>query len=340
MKLQYLEFNSFGVLAIGGKSGSGKTSTARFLLAQLAMSGASLVICDPHGKSMQDNLTQAIQPLAKSFACPIAIAHEERMQAIRAVGKIVQDRLSGRDKSLEKIVLVLDEAPRHFMECSAEENRETAQIFLTLANEGRRMNIRVLLLAQNFKQDFIGSRSIRSSITHVLFHRSSRDEVKLFSSIPASYLRTIEILKDGHALLYPDMIQVQIPYISRDDLESAEHLYSAAGVHIDVHARVQRGADDVQENLLSTLLTQQEHLFREPQHPSAPFERKQEKSTETSKVTQACKDIFRKRGEGKNKEQIIYEVFQVRKHGSNPRWRAASKLYNAVLEKYGDPLDR
>ena len=192
MQPKYLEYDSFATVAISGQSGSGKTSTVRFIIAQLLLNNTAIIICDPHGNAGNGALAESIKPIIPFLYMPVAITLEDRIKAFDYVHSILRDRIDNGADNSQRIVIILDEATQHFIESSREQVDKVARMLQSLANEGRKANIRVFLLSQNFHQDFIGSRSVRSSITHVLFHRTSTDEVKLLApSMPAKEARAI-----------------------------------------------------------------------------------------------------------------------------------------------------
>ena len=55
--------------AIAGVSGSGKTTTLRFLTAQLALKGAKFAVLDPHAAAGDESLASTLAPLAGAFVC-------------------------------------------------------------------------------------------------------------------------------------------------------------------------------------------------------------------------------------------------------------------------------
>jgi hypothetical protein len=49
---QYMELRDWGALALGGKARTGKTTRARYIIAQLVMMGCKLVVCDKHAHKL------------------------------------------------------------------------------------------------------------------------------------------------------------------------------------------------------------------------------------------------------------------------------------------------
>lgn len=309
----YLEDNTYSTVAICGKSGSGKTSTIRFIIAQMLLNNTQVIVCDPHGNAGTQSLADGIDPIKHLLAMPIAITLEDRITAFRLVHKILRDRIEGKDTNNQKICIILDEATSHFLECSKEQHDEFSRFLLSLTNEGRKKNISCYMLSQNWKNDLAGSRSIRSSITHVLFHRTSEDEVKLFvPAMPTNVRRTISTLPVGYMYVYPFMTKLSVPYISKDDL-------------IDFASKFQNKISSV---IIAT--PNPPHSHAESRHATiATHDAKKPES----KLATAIKDIIRYKNNGMNKEDTIMKVLQIRKNGKSEKWKIASKFYDAVIER-------
>jgi len=311
MQGKWLEWGTFSTIAVSGKSGSGKTSTIRFIIVQMLLNGVKTIVCDPHGNAGTGSLKDSIEPVEHLLAMPIAITLEDRVKAFKYVNKILRARIDGTDTSKEKICIILDEATLHFLECSKEQSVEFTRFLMDLTNEGRKKDICCFLLAQNWKSDFIGSRSVRSSITHIIFHRTSEDETKLFvNSMPAKEKRTIVSLPTGHIFVFPFMYRLRVPYISQDDMiDFARSFKRASNVQAEVQdynaerANVQGESDQAEKPINDTL-------------------------------ARAIRAIIKSYQEGKSKEQTIYEVLQIRKSGTSKRWKLADRLYTNMIARY------
>jgi hypothetical protein len=233
------------------------------------------------------------------------------MQAFREVYQIWRNRKDGKDTSKHKIAIILDEATSHFIESSKEQVDELATILQSLTNEGRKNNIRCFLLSQNWRSDFIGSRSVRSSITHVIFHRTAEAEIKLFvESMPAKERRMISSLPAGHIFVYPFMYQLRVPYISQDDIVDFADRYRSRSPTRD-HAHRHAESRKITPITVS------------PEMPQ-------------SKLITAIKEVLKCKKQGMNKEDTIYHVFQIRKGGKSERWNIASRFYDNVIKKATD----
>ena len=317
---KYIEWGSYATIAISGKSGSGKTSTIRFIIIQNILNNIQTIVCDPHGNAGNGSLKDGIEPIEHLLALPIAVTLEDRIAAFRMVHTILRRRIAGLDTSKQKICIILDEATLHFLECSKEQSEEFTRFLMDMSNEGRKKDICCYLLGQNWKADFIGSRSVRSSISHVLFHRTDEAEVKLFAeSMPAKERRKISTLPTGKMYVYPYLYTVRVPYISKDDL-------------IDFASKYQNNVSSV---ITSTPIAPYQHA---ESHDStiSTIPPKNTESKSTSNLARAIKQIIECKNAGMNKEQTILKVLQIRKSGTSERWKIASKFYDAVMSRVNE----
>lgn len=359
----YIELESLGVLAIVGKSGTGKTSTIRFFLTQLLLSGAHIYVCDPHGNTNRENLTMSIEPLLPYLIS--AVTKEQRTQAIHEFGLRLQKRLDGVDKSDTPIVLVLDEAPSHFIQCSAEELKEAAAIFLKTANEGRKVGVHAILLLQNVKKDFIGSRSIRSSLTHILFHRTNEEETKLLvQSMPNAIKRRISRLGIGKCLLYPDLKTISIPFIDNDETIYFEQSYRNQLIvrdsrydHGNLRDREKQERDHQRDRYDHDIVMAQSDIssYLRDRHRKYGESAKKARSTYRKKTDhddhaitvqknpihytkkELSSDTMQRLHElrisiknGESKEKAIYRIFGIRKGGKSKNWILLSTVYDKI----------
>jgi Cdc6-like AAA superfamily ATPase len=314
----YLEWDAFSTLAIAGASGSGKTTTTRFILCQLVLNDCDVIVCDPHGNIPNQSLAQTVKPLEHLFMCPIAITKQERIAAIEYVNSILLARLKSNKTTHRKLALIIDETTAHFLECSREEIALQARMFLRLANEARKTNIRVFLLGQNWKRDFIGSRDVRSSINAYLFHRISEDEIKLFiPSASAEQRRNIAKLKSGYAYLHGAahyMQLVKIPEISQDSIQLLASQESRNDSRYD--SRYSNAVNDdnyVLRDSINNMPKNVEKRFTQKNH---------------DKLIELRKAILNNEG----KEKSITRIFHISKGSKHKPWIVASKLYDRMYE--------
>jgi hypothetical protein len=297
----YLEWPTFGVFFIAGKSSSGKSSTARFLLSQMAIANVGLIVADGHGSMGPESLATAVQPLERSFLLPPARDKESIYNAIRFVNKIKQARVDGVDKKRTKIALVIDEFTSFLLRCEPKEKAFIADLMLSLTNEARKTEIRIFVIAHNWSQDYLGAAAIRRSISGGIFHRLDDGETKLLRAAYNPQLRKqIASLKPGQAVLdIPtlDPTLVTVPYVSLDDLLSVQALVTDKSQEAEFYSQFNNTTVDTTMNI-DTII----------------------------RLLQSSKQA------GKGKVSTIYDIWGV-KPGSNVKYTAASKLYDELIKR-------
>lgn len=227
MKARYLEWDNIGLCGIAGISGSGKSSTMRFLLAQMALGGTGIFLGDGHGKIGVDNLAHTTTPLANAFLAPVATDIDAIVDLIHAAEIVAHNRRNGKDKNIHfRIAIVIDEYISVMRQVSDEQRSHIVEIMETFATDYRKTNVKMFLAAQNWKEDFIGSAAIRQSMNATILHRVAPDDVRLFQ-IPTSLKREVTQLRVGHAFILQqvsDPVKVYVPKITQDDLRAIAHL--------------------------------------------------------------------------------------------------------------------
>lgn len=325
----YLDWDSFGVFAVAGKSRSGKSSTTRFLLAQMAMGDVGLIIADGHGKFGGHNLAATIQPLEKAFIRPVAIELEDIIESIRFVMELVDMRLNSGKKpqELPKVALVIDEVASVMLRIDPQQGKDITHFFQRLANEAGKTNVRVFLLSQNWSADFIGAASVRRSIGGKLLHRLDEGETTLFfPSAPAQLKRTISGLKQGEAVFESqtqDPVKVTIPYITLDDLTTIRDFVVVPSF---------LKTDPFLETLLVSnerMTNDHENGIQNAEEHVEPLEVHVEENVPLTHAVQAVQSCIEK---GWGKEKTLIKIFHVTKGGSK-KYKAASKLYDALKQR-------
>jgi hypothetical protein len=227
MRARYLEWDNIGLCGIAGISGSGKSSTMRFLLAQMALGGTGIFLADGHGKIGVDNLAHTTTPLASAFLAPVATDVDAAVDLIHAAAIVAHNRRNGKDKDIHfRVAIVIDEYISIMRQLDEDRRAEIVEIMETFATDYRKTNVKMFVAAQNWKEDFIGSAAIRQSMNATVLHRVSPDDVRLFQ-IPTSLKREVTQLRVGHAFILQqvsDPVKVYVPKITQDDLRAIAHL--------------------------------------------------------------------------------------------------------------------
>lgn len=310
MKPVYIEIDNLSVVAICGTTGSGKSSTARFLVTQFVLDRSEVIICDPHGMVGTDSLSGALEPLHAFMT--VAVTKDEIIAQFRRLNKLFERRKNGEKGN--RIVLFLDETPAFFLSCNREEMREIGILLTNITNQARKVNIRVFLLGQNWKADYIGAKAIRASINTIIFHRITESETRLFiESAPAELRRKIANLNQGEVFLYGMGIEstiLRVPYIGLDDIKGIARTIAP---------------ESYVQHQSATLESQNAHLHDEVESAEKPIN--------NIVARLHVEEIIKAIKSGEKKEDTIIRIFKTYKSSRNKKWIAASKLYDALKEK-------
>lgn len=104
----YIELADASIIALGGAPQTGKTSLALFLIAQAAMMGWPVYVCDPHGRHERGIISRGA-PISGGFARQ-AIARHEIAETVAAFDALGAARING-DPDRTPAFLVIDEFP-------------------------------------------------------------------------------------------------------------------------------------------------------------------------------------------------------------------------------------
>ncbi len=200
---------------LGGLQGSGKTWTAAFLLAQSAINGAQLVICDPHAGD-EESLAARVQPLAPAFLCDIADDERSILQALKLADEELQRRKDG-DPNRRPLIVAVDEWTSLRRGELAEQLPRFVEDFST---EGRKLNIHIMLLGQRWDKESVGP--FRNTLASSYVHRMRADEARMMTGLRASALPDDTLqLEPGAAYLVDTrgtLHRVQIPLMRPEDV--------------------------------------------------------------------------------------------------------------------------
>lgn len=260
------EQSDVALIAVSGDSGSGKTNTARFLMAQAAMRGSAIVICDPHGRDNQQSLVQSCAPLASSFLLPPAVSWGEIHDAIAMVDHIGRARLNGAPDR-QHILLVLDEYCD--LARNAPDAKAIAKLLINVADSYRKVGITAALIVHHWRINEWRSGTLKDAVQAVVFHRMSKSEAKLFVS-DSTISQQISFLPQGDALYFkrgtPAPTRLTgIPELKRTHLDEARDLFvpapsdlpsmsadADADTSTDADTGSDRGADTLLERLIAS----------------------------------------------------------------------------------------
>lgn len=227
MKPSYIEMSETGLAFVAGHSGSGKSSTVSLLLAQAAMMGWEIVLCDKHGRKSQGlvNRTKAIHPAFSR----IAIETGDIIEAIDYWHEAVTNRLAQQQTSdFRRILLVIDEFVGLMLDPTNPIPPATLHKLLSVAVEGRGVQAHGILIAHQCSERMLGKwgANLRRAVTTRIVHRADSEDAAFL--LGSAFAKQALTLQTGKALFYSSgtaPMEVQVPYVVERDLEwTAQHM--------------------------------------------------------------------------------------------------------------------
>jgi hypothetical protein len=200
---------------IGGLQGSGKTWGAAFLLAQSALNGARLVVCDPHAHD-SESLAARVSPLSPAFLCDIADDDKSILAALRLADDVLRRRKKG-DTDRMPVIVAVDE----WASLRRGQLAEALPTFIEdFSTEGRKLNCHVMLLSQRWDKHAIGD--FRNTLASSYVYRMRPDEARMMTGLRSGMMPQDTLsLQPGQSYLlntYGQLVRVTIPKMTPADL--------------------------------------------------------------------------------------------------------------------------
>lgn len=217
---------------VGGKSGTGKSTLIRSLLAQSALQGGRFVVVDPHYNSGEESLGASLAPLRNLMLCDVAADERQIVDALNYVSAIGQRRLKGQDKERWPLVLIVDETTALFQRSNVA--GALSNVLGMVAQESRKAAVYALCIGQNFDGRIMDT-TIRNSFVSMISMRTRRDVARVQSG-STEFGRLVETLNIGQCVwMAPtgEMHRLAVPNCTAADLElvarsfEGENVYSA-----------------------------------------------------------------------------------------------------------------
>lgn len=182
---------------VAGMSGTGKTTTQRFLACQTALHGAKFAIIDPHANTADDSLAGTLQPLAGAFVCEPASTDKAILEVVRYVADVGRRRIEGKDSDTTPLILWADELTALLGRSAIGD--DLAELLERIAQEYRKRWVFVCGSGQIFTAARTTS-ELRDSFASVLCHRMKRSQARLL--LPTEEAEQVERLATGQAVLW------------------------------------------------------------------------------------------------------------------------------------------
>jgi hypothetical protein len=313
--------------AIGGVSGSGKSTTVRFLLFQAILAGAKLIMVDPHIGDEEESLAAQFRNFRDVHILPPCDEEEKAvLKRVRWLDKEYKRRMS-KGKGYP-IVLVLDELNAIMRRAGDELKKELADLLLTISQEGRKFGIFAMLIGQRWANQDLSNKygaAIRSSLSSQLAHRFT-DEGQARLLIGGKNGPRCLDLPQGH-YLFRDTKGVLSEMITPYTVESD-------GVAIQSLLDEKAGPETTPEgqkparNQYAELPGPEQPLQLETSQKPA---RNTDELSEKPEVVEKMMLVLRLQSEGKSKPEIIKAIWGVSPGGSQA-YELANNEYQTVLK--------
>lgn len=328
-QLRYGSWLDLYSCGIGGVSGSGKTTTVRFLLFQAILAGARLLMIDPHIGEPEESLAAQFRSFPNvHVAKPCDDAPAAVLKRIRWFDSERKRRKVTGQKT-PALIFVVDEF--NALMRVEEVKKEMAALLLSISQEGRKFGLFAMLIGQRWSdQDMGGAHmgaAIRSSLASTLAHRFT-DETQAKKLVGGRHGADCLDLPQGHYLFRDTngMISEMItPYTTVEDGAVIQSLLEARQGSESTTENSQKidGKQHEQTTILSERQDVRNLLENGLKTPS------NEQDTEQV-LQQKMQLVVRLHAEGKQKPDIIRAVWGVSPGGSQA-YELANTEYQAVM---------
>lgn len=230
--------------AVAGLSGSGKTTSQRFIAAQSALHGAGFVVADPQAGAGDDSLAATLDPLRGCYLCGAASTERAILDAVRYVAALGQARIAGRDSSRRPVVLWVDEATALLGHSAI--GPELARLLEQIAQQYRKVGVYASVSGQLWTAERAGGTALRDSLASLLVHRLRANQARLL--LPRGLARSAEALLVGRALLWragaAATVEIAIPNTTAADVRQvAQQLAGAPAPAVELVDHSTLGAE-------------------------------------------------------------------------------------------------
>jgi hypothetical protein len=182
--------------AIAGVIGSGKTTTALFLLLQALLAGAKMVLIDPHLHDPEESLAERLSMFRDSMVFPPCDdTPSDILERTRWLFNEYKRRKALGIKG-PALIVVFEE----FNACmrNPEVAKEIADLLTIIEQEARKFGIFAILIGQYWSAQGIGNAVIRQCLASALVHRMGDvEQAKKLLGLP-QHAKTSLQLKQGH----------------------------------------------------------------------------------------------------------------------------------------------
>ena len=195
----WLDLYSCGV---GGVSGSGKTTTVRFLLFQGILIGGRLLMVDPAIHEPSESLAAQFAAFGKRIHV-MPPCDDNSEQVTKRIRWLWNEYLRRKKHGIKgpAIIFVIDEFNEVVALLPTEVKKELAELLLRISQSGRKFGLFAMLIGQRWSEQDLGGRgygaAIRSSLAALLAHRFT-DPQQASKLVTSSKVEECTGLQEGH----------------------------------------------------------------------------------------------------------------------------------------------
>ena len=217
---EYRDIKNLKSVAIAGWQGSGKTSSAAYILGASVLGyNAEAYVIDPH-KSHDEGMYSRIQPLEQTGLVTV-INPFDTSALIHTINTRLDRRLRGDESSERPLIFVIDELARLAkMDCFD----ELVTLLERCTEETRKANIVFLGISTKWTaRHFRGRADIRGCMNSALVHKCKPSQADLLLEDSAEKKLVEQLDRPGDAILLTDYAgtkTVSMPYCTRRDMET------------------------------------------------------------------------------------------------------------------------
>jgi len=309
----------------GGVSGSGKSTTTRFLLFQAVLASARLIMIDPHIGDPDESLSHQFSLLPPSIH-QIKPCDGRDSNVSKRVAWLSRE-LDRRKKTAMKLpflVFVIDEFNSLMRHASKEVRDDLAALLLDIEQEGRKFGMFALLIGQRWSAQDLGGADIRSSLASKMAHRfSDEDQAKRF--IGSKYARALLELETGHWLFYDTKGKTS-------EMVTPETLASDGGIIASIMSQSQEYTPEIS---YESTLKPRETTLQIPERTTGDLEEEAssfdvESTTESTEKLALARQIIQLQATGMQKAEIMRRIWNV-SPGGTEAYRQAQEQYQQTM---------
>lgn len=307
-RLVSYEWKKLKSVLILGLSGGGKSTTAAWLVLQAVLQGGKVALIDKHAKTEDESLYSKLRPFEQAFYTPVGDSPQAAMRVVNQVRAELEKRLTGAESSIP-LLLVVDEftallRQRGNNEAWSDVADKLAALVEDINTEGRKVKVYAVCIGQAGNASRTGGTEVRELFHTRIYHTMREQQARLVGMTENK--KAIKGLAQGQIML--DMegrepLTLAVPYLRDEDIPTIANL---------IRSRAFFGRSQsvpmIDSSVVGTGMNE----------PVEPMERNREKVLELRK-------------QGLSKADIINEVWQVKKGGSE-KYKQANGEYESIIK--------